>query len=331
MSRFKVAMVGLDGQTIPDWVPEAFAKQDIAFVVRECTSREMLAETAGDADVVWVFGSHKCLYAENLDVIPRCGGIVRTGSGTDNIPIPEATARGIVVANTPDALTDSVSDHAIGLLFAAIRQIAVQDRAVRNGTWDRYVAYPSWHLTKQTLGLVGFGRIPQAVARKLRGYEMTVLAYDPFVSAERMAEQGVKAATLDEVLSQADYISLHTPLMPETHHLIDEKALHKMKPRAILINTARGPIVDEPALVRALQEGWIAGAGVDVLEQEPPDWANPLLKLDNVVVTPHIAGYSDTNLKMSWELSVESAIGFADGKFPRSYVNHQVKPRWELR
>lgn len=330
MNRFKVALVALDGQSVPDWVPDRFAQEGIDFVAKECTSREMLAQMAGDADIVWVFGTHYCLYAENLDVIPRCGGIIRTGSGTDNVPVEQATRRGIVVANTPDAMTDSVSDHAIGLLFAVIRQIAVQDRAVRRGIWDRNLAWPNWHLTGQTLGLIGFGRIPQAIARKLRGYEMTVLAYDPYISDESMAEQNVRAASLEEVLAQSDFVSIHAPLIKETHHLIDERALRRMKPRAVLINTARGPVIDQKALVRALTQGWIAGAGLDVLEQEPPDPANPLLQLDNLVITPHIAGYSDENVNNAWRLSVETALAFAQGKFPRSYVNRDVKPRWNL-
>lgn len=330
MNRFKVALIALDAQQVPEWVTAKFAEAEIDFVVKDCTSREMMAEVAGDADVVWVFGTHYCLYAENFDVIPRCGGIIRTGSGTDNIPVQEATQRGIVVANTPDAMTDSVSDHTIGLLFAVIRQIAIQDRAVRNGKWDRYLAWPNWHVTGQTLGLVGFGRIPQAVARKLRGFDMTVLAYDPFVSAENMAQQNVRAASLDEVLSQSDFVSIHTPLVPETHHLIDERALRQMKSRAVLINTSRGPIIDEQALFRALKEGWIAAAGLDVLDPEPPDPGNPLLQLDNVVITPHIAGYSDETVNHAWRLSVETALDFAQGKLPRSYVNPQVKPRWNL-
>ena len=138
---FKVALVGLDGQTIPDWVRPAFRDHDIDFVAQECLSRQALAQTAGDADIVWVFGSHHCLDAENLDVLARCGGIIRTGSGTDNVPVKEATQLGIVVANTPDALTEPVSDHAIGLLFSVIRQTAIQDRAIRAGTWDRHVAF----------------------------------------------------------------------------------------------------------------------------------------------------------------------------------------------
>jgi D-3-phosphoglycerate dehydrogenase len=311
-------------------VTHEFTEQDIDFVVQECTTREMLEAVAGDADVVWVFGSHNCIYPENFDVIPACGAIIRTGSGTDNIPVQEATRRGIIVANTPEATTDGVSDHAIALLLAVIRQVAVQDRAVRQGKWDRNFARPNQHLTGQTLGLVGFGRIPQAVNRKLRGYELQVLAYDPYVISERMAEQNVRAVSLDELLAESDFVSVHTPLGEETYHLIDEHALRRMKPRAIVINTSRGPVIDEHALVRALTEGWIAAAGLDVLEQEPPDPANPLFQLDNVVITPHIAAYTDEQLKLSWELSVESAIAMANGKWPRSYVNREVKPRWNL-
>ncbi|HZQ07134.1 MAG TPA: C-terminal binding protein [Anaerolineae bacterium] len=327
---FKVALIGLDGQTVPTWVSDTFEKEGIEFIAQQCTSREMLAQVAGDADVVWVLGSHQSLYAENLDVIPKCSAIIRTGSGTDNVPVKEATARGILVANTPDALTDAVSDHAIGLLFSVIRTIPVQDRAMRSGTWDRHVAKNRWHLHGQTLGLIGFGRIAQAVARKLRGFQLHFIAYDPYVSAAVMAEQNVQAATLDHVLQQADFVSVHCPLTPETHYLIDERALRQMKPHAVLINTSRGAVIDESALIRALTDGWIAAAGLDVLEQEPPRPDNPLLKLDNIVLTPHIAAYSDEYFNEAWRLSVETAIALSRGQFPRSYVNHDVKPKWGL-
>jgi D-3-phosphoglycerate dehydrogenase len=330
MPLFKVALVGLDGQTVPDWVYERFAQEHIAFAVRECISREELAEVAGDADIVWVFGSHRCVYAENLDVIPRCGAIIRTGSGTDNVPVAEATRRGIIVANTPDAVSDAVAEHTIGLLFACIRQIAVQDRAVRRGTWDRYLAWPGWHLQGQTLGLIGFGRIPQFLVRKLRGFDLRVLAYDPYADPGKAGALGVHITDLDAVLSGADYLSVHTPLTRETHHIIDERALRAMKPRALLVNTSRGPVVDEQALIRALKEGWIAGAGLDVFETEPIAPDNPLKALDNVVLTPHIAGYSDETTDNSWRLSVDTAVDLAHGRWPRSYVNRDVTPRWHL-
>lgn len=328
---FKVALVGgiPDGE-VPAWVNERLEQAGIDFVARNCVSRQQLAEIAGDADVVWTLGSHECLYAENLDVLTRCAVILRTGSGTDNVPVQEATDLGIIVANTPEAVSDAVSDHAIGLLFTIIRQIVVQDQAMRRGLWDRYLGWPNWHLHDQTFGLVGFGNIAQLVARKLSGFSLKMIAYDPYVPAEFMAERGVRAVSLEELFATSDFVSLHCPLIDSTRHLINERTLRMMKPQAVLINTGRGPLIDEAALLSALQEGWIAAAGLDVFEQEPTPKDNPLLKLDNVVITPHIAGYSDEFWDNSWLFSVETVIDIANGRMPRSYVNRDVKPRREL-
>ncbi len=345
MARFKVALVALDEQLShdeampPDWIAESLAKEGIDFVLRECTTQEELAQHAGDADVVWVFGGRPVVTAESLKVIPRCGAIIRTGSGTDNIPVDEATQLGIVVANTPEGVSDEVSDHALGLLLAVVRQIAVQDRAVRSGKWDFTLGRPRWHIRGQTLGLIGFGHIARTVVRKVSGFDMTILAYDPYVNAETMAKEGVRPMGLDDVLSQSDFVSVHCPLVKDTYHLIGERELGLMKSTSILINTSRGSVIDEPALVSALTEGSIAAAGLDVFEQEPPDPDNPLFKLDNVVVTPHIAGWSDQHMEAFWRLSYETVIALASGHWPRSCVNPQlklsgvnlnVKPHWNL-
>ena len=329
--RFKVALVGLDDQQVPDWVVEKFERENIDFAYKECETREDLAAIAGDAEIVWVFGSHKVVYAENLDLIPQCGAIIRTGSGTDNIPVAEVTERGIVVANTPDAITDAVAEHAIALLFAVMRHVVVQDRAVRRGVWDRNLALPTGLFQGKRLGLVGFGRIPRAVVRKLNGFEPEVQAYDPYVDPGLAQELDVELVQLDEVMSRSDFVSIHCPLLEETRHLIGERELRLMKPEAIFINTARGPVVDEAAVLRALRENWIAGAGLDVLEEEPPDPANPILQLDNAVVNPHIAGYWEGGNEQFWQQSVEAAIDLAKGHWPRSYVNPGVEPRWKLR
>ena len=200
MAGFKVAMVHLDAEELPSWVTETMAEHDIEFVFEECETRAQLAACAGDADVVWVCGGSPIVTAENIADLARCGAIIRTGSGTDNIPIEAATERGIVVANTPEAFNDGVSDHTIGLLLGVVRQIGLQDRLVRKGIWDREAGYPSWHLQGQTLGLIGFGHIARLVNRKLSGYEMNVLAHDPYVSAEVMAEHGVQKASMEDVL-----------------------------------------------------------------------------------------------------------------------------------
>ncbi len=330
MSRFKVALVGLDGQTPPDWVRAGLEEAGIQLVARECRTDEELLDCAADADLVWLFGGSRVVTAQNVGRLGRCGAILRTGSGTDNVPVEAATQLGILVANTPDVAPEPVSDHTIGLLFAALRRIAVQDRAVREGVWDRYRAWPLWLLTGRTLGLVGFGRIARQVARKLSGFELTTLAHDPFVSAEVLALHGIRSVGLDELLSRSDVVSVHCPLTPETHHLIDEPALRQMKRTAVLINTSRGPVVDEAALVRALQEGWIASVGLDVYEREPLDPGSPLRQLDNVVLTPHIAGYSDEYLTTSWRLSLETVLDLARGRWPRACVNRPATMRWNL-
>jgi D-3-phosphoglycerate dehydrogenase len=331
---FKVVLVGLDGQIVPDSVVTGLAEQSIKLVVHECENRDELAQWAGDADAVWVFGSSRCLHGqmspEELSILPKCGAIIRTGSGTDNVPVKAATKLGIVVANTPDALNDAVSDHAIGLLFAVIRQIALQDRNVRNRAWDRTRGYPNWHLTGQTLGLVGFGRIARTVVQKLSGFQTTNVAYDPFVSPEVFARHSVHNVSLDELFRRSDFVSIHCPLTPQTRHLVGKAEFEKMRREAILINTSRGPVIDESALITALKSGQIAGAGLDVLETEPPDWDNPLLQFENVVITPHLGGYSDQYLPNCWQLSMETAIDLMKGKWPRSCVNPEVQPRWNL-
>src|SRR5258706_16090942 len=220
---FKVALVGMDADAVPDWVYAELKQAGIDFAFKQCKSREELAEIGGDADVIWVFGGHKSVNAENLDVLKRRGGIIRSGSGTDNIPVAEATKLGIIVANTPEAISDSVANHAIGLLFAVTRQIAAQDHFTREGKWDRDLAWPNYHFHGQTLGLIGFGHIARLVAHKLSGFDMRMVCYDPFIRPEVMAELNVQSADLDALLKESDFVSVHCPLLPSTHDLINER------------------------------------------------------------------------------------------------------------
>jgi D-3-phosphoglycerate dehydrogenase len=330
VSPFKVALVALNNYAVPEWVSAPLRAAGIEFVAEECASRAALARVAGDADVVWVFGSHQCLYAENLDVLPRCGAIIRSGSGTDNVPVAEATALGILVANTPQATADPVSDHALALLFAVGRQVVVNDRAMRAGDWVTANYMPHWRLQGRTVGLLGFGNIPRALARKLRGFEVTLLAHDPWIDPAQMAAHGARPASLDDLLRQSDVVSIHTPLTPETRHSFGARELALMKPTAILVNTSRGPVVDEPALIQALAQRRIAGAGLDVFDQEPLPADSPLLQLDNVVLTPHVGGNSDESIEQFWRLSVQAALDLAAGRWPASVVNRAVTPRWNL-
>jgi len=317
----KVALVDLDGQPVPDWVRDSFDAKEVELTIQQCNARADLAAHAADADVVWLFGDSRILGDGNLDVLARCWAIVRTGSGTDNVPVDEASQRGILVANTPAAFSDSVSDHAIALLLGATRQVVLVDRAVRSGNWDPTRAQPLSVVAGRTLGLVGFGHSARQVARRLRGFELNVLAYDPMVDDATMAALGVQKASLDALLAASDFVSLHCPLTAETTHLIGREQLRSMKPTAILVNTSRGPVVDEAALVQALSDGWIAGAGLDVFEREPPAADNPLLKLDNVVLTPHMAGASADGLETRWRLSIETIRALARRQWPASCVN----------
>lgn len=330
MAEFKVSLVAYDGYDIPEWIYNELTRNEIRLVAHECPTHEELVQYAGDADLVWVRSGSRIVTAESLADLPRCGAILRSGTGTDNVPVAEATGRGIVVANTPLANADQVADHTIGLLLSVIRQIPRHDRNVRAGIWDRYQGYPNWHLRDQTLGFIGFGMIARMVARKISGFEMKFLAYDPYLSPEMFAQNGAQAVGLDELLSNSDFISILCPLLDGTFHLIAERELRLMRPDAVLINTSRGAVIDEGALIRALREGWIAAAGLDVFEEEPINPDNPLIELNNVVLTDHIASYSDQYLDKTWRYSVETIIDLRQGKWPRSVVNRNLKPRWML-
>jgi D-3-phosphoglycerate dehydrogenase / 2-oxoglutarate reductase len=328
MAQFKVVQVINDGHPMPGWVPEHLEQAGVDLSVAICWSKEDVAQHAGAADVVWAYGGRQLLKGDVLDVVPRCGAILRTGSGTDNIDVKRATELGILVVNTPQAVTDSVSDHAISLLFALVRQVVRHDRLVRRGVWNFREALPSRRYHGAKLGLIGFGRIPRLLVRKLAGFEMDFTAYDPYVHAQDMAQQGVAKGTLDDVLKTSDYVLILCPLTAETTHLIGERELHLMPSHSLLLNMSRGAIVNEPLLIQALQEGWIAGAALDVLEKEPPAPDNPLLAMDNVILTPHYAGYSDDYLTDNYAASVDALIDLSKRRWPYSVVNPQVQPRW---
>lgn len=214
--------------------------------------------------------------------------IARAGVGVDNIDVEVAKAKGIEVLNTPEATTTSVAELAVGLMLAVARKIAFSDRKMRSGEWPKKQA-EGYELNGKILGIIGAGRIGSTVARICKyGFNMQIVYYDRERNPRLEQELGAKYLPLEELLKVADVISIHVPLTPETRHMINEERLKLMKKTAILINTARGPVVDTNALVKALQEGWIAGAGLDVFEEEPLPLNHPLTKLENVVLTPHI-------------------------------------------
>ena len=228
---------------------------------------------------------------------------------------------GSYVCNVPDYGTDEVSDHAITLLLAVARKLIVLAQGVQNGVWSVEPAKPVGRLRGRTLGIIGLGRIGALTARKAQAFGLQVIAYDPYRPMHALAEHNVGRATLDDLLRTADYVSIHAPLSPETHHLIGDRELGLMKPTAYLVNTARGGLVDAAALARALRAGQIAGAALDVFEVEPIPADHPLLGLENCIITPHAAWYSDESAAALQRLAGEEAARILLGQPPRCPVN----------
>ncbi len=274
-----------------------------------------------------------CLITDLVDdgllaACPDLRVVANVAVGFNNVDVEAATRRGVVVTNTPDVLTDTTADFAWALLMAAARRVVEGDRYVREGKWKQweFTLLLGADIHGKTLGIVGFGRIGRAMARRALGFNMRVL-YQDAVRADAATERELRATRVDlpTLLRESDFVTLHTPLLSETRHLVNAQSLRAMKKTAYLINASRGPVVDEAALVQALKEGWIAGAGLDVFENEPQ--VHPeLIGLHNVVLAPHIASAShETRLKMA-TLAVENCLAVLDGKTPPTPVNPEVLP-----
>ncbi len=268
------------------------------------------------------------LTAPVLDLLPRCKIISRLGVGLDNIDIPAATTRGIWVTNVPDYGVDEVSTHAASLMLTLLRGIPQLVNNTRNGKWDAAVARPIKRFSEQTVGVMGFGRIGRAFATKARGFGVRVIAYDPLISADVIRANSAEPVDLDTVFRQSDFISLHLPLTDETKHIINAQSLAKMKPTAYIVNTARGGLIDEAALLAAVRAGQIRGAGLDVLSAEPPPKDNPvlmaLLQEERVLITPHFAWYSEEAMIDMRAKGADEVVRILSGQPPRSPVN-QIK------
>ena len=280
----------------------------------------------GDADLASIIGGYDAivirsatkLTADLIDAGTNLKVIGRAGVGVDNVDVEAATRRGIVVANAPESNIVSAAEHTIGLLFALARNIPQAHAALREGRWERS-KWGGIELAEKTLGVLGFGRIGQRVARRALGLQMNVVAYDPFVSADRFREAGVEQDTFDGVLARADFVTIHLPLNDETRGVIDAGALAKMKAGARLINAARGELVDEQALAEALASGRLAGAALDVFPQEPYD--GPLLQAPNIVVTPHLAASTDEAQDRAGVIVAEQVVAALEGGIVTNAVN----------
>lgn len=300
-------------------------------IVAETGEEAELVELAVRADAILT--NWRKVPAEALDAAPRCVLVSRYGVGVDNIPVAHATALGIPVCNVPDFCLEEVSDHAMALLLACARRVVTFARATRAGIWDLSAGRGLPRLRGQTLGLVGFGNTARALVPKAQGFGLRVLAYTPRLEPGTAADGVELTNDLGRLLAEADYVSVHAPATPATDGLVGEAELRQMKRTAYLVNTSRGALVDEEALLRALHEGWIAGAALDVLRQEPAPPDHPLLRLDNAIVTPHAAFYSETAIEELQTKATRNVVTALRGEAPATLVNPEVAaaPHYRLR
>lgn len=319
--------------------PEGYAQEraltsslSVEWVMLKVVTEDEIIAASHDADVVLVERFSTQLTRRVIDALNRCRLIAKYAIGVENIDIAAATEHGIVVCNAADYCVEEVSDHAVALLLACSRRIVTIDRHVQRGGWhDVAFEFPLRRFSALTLGLVGLGRVARRVAQKLRTFGLRILATDPYVSEIDAAASGVELVSLNQLLRESDLISVHTPLTPETHQLIGQREFEMMKPSAFLVNTSRGAILDEPALIRRVREGRIAGAALDVAEIEPLPANSPLRGLPNLILTAHYAGDSVESLRDVHRTMGESINAVLQNNWPPFPVNPTVTPRNSLK
>lgn len=255
-----------------------------------------------------------------LDTLSDLKIVSRYGIGVDNIDVPTAAERDVAVSNVPSYCEEEVASHALSLLFTLARRTAQYDKAIKSGTWDWKIGRPIEPLTDKTVGFAAFGKIPRTFAELAEGFDFEYVTYDPYLDESDVADHPVSLVNFETLLAESDVISIHAPLVDETHHMFDADAFEQMDSSAFLINTARGPIVDEDALYEALESGKIAGAGLDVMEEEPTH-ESPLFDRDDVALTPHVAWYSEASLDELRRKAAENVTRYLDGESPHGFIN----------
>jgi D-3-phosphoglycerate dehydrogenase len=319
MHPHQVVITDCDHGSI-DEEKEEFSQVGAELILAQVQREKDLIGCCKDAD--GLLNQYALLTRKVLESLPKCKVISRYGVGVDSVDLKAATDLGIIVANVPNYCIDEVASHTVAMILTLARKTAFFDRKVKSNQWDFRQGAPIYRIQGKTLGLIGCGKIGLEVARRTSAFGVKVMTFDPYL--ER-APEGIELKDFDTVLKESDFISIHCPLNDSTRHLIGEKEFKKMEKEPLLINTSRGPIVDEKALIQALEEGLLSGAGLDVLEKEPPDSQSPLLTMGNVVLSPHVGFYS---LESISELKRRTAKNVADvlsGKWPGSVVNREVR------
>jgi D-3-phosphoglycerate dehydrogenase len=333
--RFKVVRVDTIANIMPELVNLATEAEELATVnaqimFADCTTEGEIIEATKDADAI--ITTEAQITRRVLQASPKCRVVVRYGIGFDVIDVDAATDNGIVVVNIPDYCLEEVSNHAITLILACAKKLILLNNTLKQSSWIacKQLQSPMGAIYGQTLGIIGCGNIGQLTSKKGRCFGLRILGYDPYVTESLVEECGITLVSLAELLEKSDFISLHVPLNKETRHLIGGKQFKMMKPTAYFINTARGAIVEEASLIKALKGKWIAGAGLDVFEEEPIDPEHILLKMDNVIITPHSASYSGISYERLKRSVAQEVARVLIRRWPKNVVNKLVKPKISL-
>lgn len=308
----------------------ALAKANLTVERVDAATEGEVVAAAKDTDIILT--RYAQMSRSVVEKLPKLQAIIRYGIGYDTIDVDAATDNKVIVVNVPDFCYEEVSNHALGMLLMLTRKLMLQSNTLKKDGWKPAYSLitPMGSVTGQTLGIIGCGHIGRIVARKAQCFGMNVIGYDPHVDTKLTDEAGIKLKSLPEVMKESDYISCNPLLWNETFHIVGEKEFKMMKPTGFIVNTSRGPVIDQLALVKALKEKWIAGAGIDVFEKEPIAPDDPLLKMDNVILTPHTAFYSDaSDIRVRTSVAQE-AVRIALGHLPKNIVNKGVKPKVNL-
>jgi D-3-phosphoglycerate dehydrogenase len=317
-SQYRVVITDCDHGSINE-EKEELGRIGAELILAQVKEEEDLIRACEDAD--GLINQYALLTQRVFKHLPNCKVVSRYGVGVDSVDLKAATDLGIIVANVPDYCMDEVSNQTISMILTLIRKTAFFDQKVKSGQWDFHSGIPIYRTRGKTLGLVGCGKIGLEVAKKISSFGVKVISFDPYL---QKPPEGIELTDLDTLLKESDFISIHCPLNDSTRHLIGQREFGKMEKRPIVINTSRGPIIDESALIQALAKGQISGAGLDVLEKEPPDSKNPMLKMENVVLSPHVGFYSVESISELKRRTAENVSAVLLGKLPKSVVNQEV-------
>ncbi|MEI9478273.1 MAG: C-terminal binding protein [Deltaproteobacteria bacterium] len=317
--RYRVVITDCDHGSIKE-EKEEFARIGAELILAQVQEEGDLIRSCREAD--GLINQYAILSRKVLENLPKCKVVSRYGVGVDSVDLKAATDLGMIVANVPDYCMDEVADQAVSMILALIRKTVFFDKQVKAGLWDFRSGIPIHRIRGKTLGLIGCGKIGLEVARRISGFGVKVIAFDPYIEK---GPGGIELKDFDSVLKESDVISVHCPLNNSTRHLIGQREFRKMEKRPIVVNTSRGPIIDEEALIRALEENLISGAGLDVLEKEPPGPEHPLLNRGNVVLSPHISFYSEEAISELKRRTARNVVDVLTAKWPGSVVNSDVR------